>query len=357
MKLRSRFLFWVSGFLFLLSIPGLASGVCLEPPGDVNEDGEANVVDVQCSILSTQFYLSISSAGPAGISASAVPPCVQSNIKRTDTDCSDDTNVTDILSLLYTALDTPLNATIDSDGDQCNDACLTVCGDGLCDAELGENCADCSEDCGACKGDCCENNGSIGCANIKIVSCVCAGNPGCCDVTWDDSCVESAEKCGQFCGPTLEGGEVGGEEGGEGDGPASTCCDVKQGEIGCSADSACESCVCNALPYCCEMAWDEECVKCGAGQGCGENDSLSCEGACNCEEVIDTTNECCDDKSTPGCDSNDVCEACVCALEPSCCSVAWDGVCDLVASGLCNEDCGCFPTSGGCCENNGTAGC
>ena len=44
-----------------------------------------------------------------------------------------------------------------------------------------------------------------------------------------------------------------------------------------------------------QREWDEECVKCGAGQGCGENDKLSCEADCNCLKVPDggiVSNEC-----------------------------------------------------------------
>ena len=54
--------------------------------------------------------------------------------------------------------------------------CNTCCGDGFCDAGLGETCATCAEDCGTCCGD------------------------DYCDIPLGENCKNCAEDCGQCCG-------------------------------------------------------------------------------------------------------------------------------------------------------------
>ena len=81
---------------------------------------------------------------------------------------------------------------------------VLCCGDGVCSAD--ENCVSCAADCGACSGDCCESNGSIGCADAEIQSCVCDLDPYCCDNAWDSLCgTEAAANCfGCGVGETCE---------------------------------------------------------------------------------------------------------------------------------------------------------
>ena len=319
-----------------------AQAVCVEPAGDVTKDGITNVVDIQCSILASQYVLAATPLAIGDAAGAEIPTCVQGNLKRADVNCSDTTTVTDVIALVYTALGQPLNPQVDADGDQCIDACAgAVCGDGTCDAELGEACHSCPSDCGICEGSCCDPHPSGGCDNAKVTSCVCNSMPECCTGEWNEECVAFADSCGAFC-PVTEG--------------PGNCCSIEFGAVGCAADSGCETCVCDALPYCCAVAWDEQCIQCAAGQGCGINTTTSCKSECGCDPVLEPTNLCCEDKLSPGCGS-EVCEDCVCAYEPACCDVAWDGPCDVIASGLCNESCGCFPKSGSCCEGNGSPGC
>ena len=195
MRRRSSFLF--SACLLLLSWnPSIGLGVCVEPAGDVTLDGSANVIDVQCAILGALYHLEISGGGESE-EGYAIPDCVQDNINRTDLDCSGTTNVTDILSTIYLALDIPLNSEIDENGDLCNDACQDLCGDNLCGES--ESCSSCPEDCGTCTGVCCEANGTIGCDNANMSSCVCSLLPECCTVAWDEGCVASTASCGEQC--------------------------------------------------------------------------------------------------------------------------------------------------------------
>jgi hypothetical protein len=53
-------------------------------------------------------------------------------------------------------------------------------------------------DCGACEGiggegDCCEDNGTPGCSDKTIQSCVCLEDIACCTETWDSICVTQVE--------------------------------------------------------------------------------------------------------------------------------------------------------------------
>ena len=96
-----------------------ALGACLTPPGDLDGNGATNVVDVQCDILLTLWDLSDQ---PLAIA----PPCLAVPIKQADLNCDKTNNVTDVLLAIQYALDVPLSATIDANGDQCPDTCSPV---------------------------------------------------------------------------------------------------------------------------------------------------------------------------------------------------------------------------------------
>jgi hypothetical protein len=90
----------------------------------------------------------------------------------------------------------------------------------------------------------------------------------------------------------------------------------------------------------------------GAGSG---TLTISCAGDGN--PACPGDGDCCVDNGTPGCDDAACCEA-VCAADPFCCDVAWDGICADGAADLCGCDSGvCGPGSGDCCSDNGTPGC
>ena len=134
-----RFQIWTRQTLTILATFALlfmslapAQAVCVDPPGDVTGDGQTNVVDVQCSILSTFFYLTTSGAP-------TIPSCAGNNIKRSDANCSGTTNVSDILMVASQALGEKLSSALDENVDGCADSCLTQCGDGTCGKKYGEN--------------------------------------------------------------------------------------------------------------------------------------------------------------------------------------------------------------------------
>jgi hypothetical protein len=178
--------------------------------------------------------------------------------------------------------------------DECINDCggclpLENCGNDVCDLEEGENCSNCAEDC-ACEdptvcfqSDCCTPM----CDGVECGDDGCGGSCGDCDA-------------GEFC---LEGGVCGPNDG---------C--VITGEPTCGG-CACEACVCEMDPYCCETAWDgvcadqctNDCGGCVTLENCGNNvcDMEEGENCTNCAEdcacgdpTVCFQSECC----TPMCD-------------------------------------------------------
>ena len=216
-------------------------------------------------------------------------------------------------------------------------------------------------------------NPSPGCGNAKITSCVCAMKPECCTNKWTTACVDLAKVCGTPCLSS---------------GPPSACCDVTEGAVGCAADDVCEDCVCDLLPYCCDLAWDEECVKCGAGQGAvpikkhparmpvsaptfpkhtipvvktgqhlvaGTPRARPAYAKWNPPVVMwpgtaiaipqpwdsvmrvagaSLRGPCCEANDSPGC--GDIgCEGCICDIAPECCSGPWTEACAAIGANAC----------------------
>jgi hypothetical protein len=52
--------------------------------------------------------------------------------------------------------------------------------------------------------------------------------------------------------------------------------------------------------------------------------------------------DCTEAHGTPGCE-NGQCEAAVCAVDPFCCNVAWDGLCAAEAADICGGGGICIP--------------
>jgi len=103
--------------------------------------------------------------------------------------------------------------------------------------------------------------------------------------------------------------------------PGCRDCLVVKRDVGCELE-ACEAVVCEEDPFCCEVEWDFICVA----------EALSdCVDVC----VIPADfSSCCVATAELGC-GDDTCEATVCAEDPYCCEVGWDGIC----AGEAFEDC------------------
>ena len=120
------------------------------------------------------------------------------------------------------------------------------------------------------------------------------------------------------------------------------CCTT--GGPGCT-DQACCVLVCKSDPFCCEVAWDTLCVQ-GAEILCG----IDCGGG-----VCPPSDHDCLTTGGPGCTDIACCEQ-VCAVDPFCCDVAWDGLCVNQANQICYGG-GVCPPSDHDCFTTGGPGC
>ena len=147
--------------------------------------------------------------------------------------------------------------------------------------------------CGEGAGDCFIPNGTPGCEDVDCCEAVCAADPFCCDTEWDAICADAA---------------------------AVTC--ATDPEACCFGDGTCE----DLLPA--------ECL--GAG-GTPQGPGTLCKGV-NCIAICgEGAGDCFIDNGTPGCEDVDCCQA-VCAIDPFCCDVAWDGICAEQALVTCATD-------------------
>ncbi|MSQ83182.1 MAG: hypothetical protein EXR77_09775 [Myxococcales bacterium] len=230
---------------------------------------------------------------------------------------------------------TPTTLTVVCAGTQCGDgACTssetcwnctadcgkcTTCGDGKCATAVLENCTTCTKDCGACKAGC-ASKAEPGCPENTCEACVCGFDKFCCTTSWDGSCQSKCETCNKnVCG----------------DG---TCTDGED-KGGCLADcpplSDCGDGMCHSDETCGECSQD--CGNCKAGVAvCGD-------GLCTTGEHCGTCPADCG-----GCGG----VACVCKIDPYCCSTAFDSKCQATcatcAKGLCPKTaCGDGACNGG----------
>lgn len=100
------------GSVLVLPTSGFAQ--CLTPRGDLNGDGTTNVVDLQCGIYAVLNGLNNIVAPPA---------CLAYPLAAVDIDCNNNLDVSDLLVLIYHAVELPLDISLDADGDFCPDAC------------------------------------------------------------------------------------------------------------------------------------------------------------------------------------------------------------------------------------------
>ena len=89
--------------------------------------------------------------------------------------------------------------------------------------------------------ECCSVSMGPGCGDAMVEGCVCGNDPFCCEQSWDDLCIQGAVQCGASC-----------------DAGSSGCCDPHYSP-GCD-DAAVQGCVCAFDDYCCNQAWDQQCV-------------------------------------------------------------------------------------------------
>ncbi len=264
------------------------------------------------------------------------------------------------------------------DFDCCTEICATdefcclVRWDDFCAAAAIERCTNCGD---SSAGSAYTLGTTPGCDDLACCQQVCPIDPTCCEVAWDAACIEVAvERCAG-CGTPDAGTTY-----------------AANGTPGCENADCCLT-VCQTDPFCCEVAWDEVCantalVDCGncgtaaAGSAYSVNGSPGCANLACCEEVCILDPYCCDTtwdgpcvsdafenctncgdaaagspyqaNGTPGCDDAECCYL-VCAIDDTCCDVAWDEACAALAAERCST-CG-DADAGACDESNGSPGC
>ena len=89
------------------------------------------------------------------------------------------------------------------------------------------------------------------------------------------------------------------------------------------------------------------------GEECDPPDGVNCDNNCQLIGACPGSGDCCTANGTPGCEDEECCDA-VCAADPFCCDVDWDGICAESAQAICGF---CGNGESDCCIANGTPGC
>lgn len=179
-------------------------------------------------------------------------------------------------------------------------------------------------------GECTEANATRGCNDPDCCQNVCTLDPYCCDVDWDSTCVELAEG---LCGDGFENCGSTGDFDGDGQstladfGFFDTCVGASlPGSLGCSAFDFNADHAINVFDY----------------GGVQTTFGMAARGSCS------------EGHNSPGCSSRNCCQA-VCAEDPFCCLVTWDGTCAENAPD--QTPCTCIAAEGDCDGSNGSPGC
>jgi hypothetical protein len=242
---------------------------------------------------------------------------------RAITDCASCGNPSNTASC-YTAHATPF----------CNDAacCSLVCDlDPFCCSNQWDNiCANSAiANCGSCEnpgnGSCYSAHSTPYCNKPECCTNICTTDPFCCNTEWDSICANAAITNCASC-----------------DNPSNGSCYAAHATPYCNKPECCTT-VCAADPFCCTTAWDFFCVN-AAIANCP-----SCDNPAN--------GDCLVAHATPNCNTPECCTT-VCAVDPFCCSTAWDIACVTGATNLCVRTCGgslaadcCTPHAGTHCSD------
>jgi hypothetical protein len=230
--------------------------------------------------------------------------------------------------------------------------CPAVCGDGVCDAS--ESCQSCQSDCGPCGGTCdhdqCTVGGPLDPSCGMCVAAICQVDPFCCASAWDGICTsEVGSVCGLTCSGSCGDGVCDASESCQSCpndcGPCNTCgdgiCGMGESCQSCSTDCGpCNTCgdgVCDMGESCQSCASD-----CGACNTCGDGVCDASESCQSCASDCGPCGTCSHDECTIGGPLDPSCGMCVaaiCQVDPFCCAVSWDGICQSEVGSVCGQVC------------------
>lgn len=172
-----------------------------------------------------------------------------------------------------------------------------------CDVQWDESCAEstfstdgcsnCQPECGGiCAGECCRPHRTPWCNDTECCEAVCVLDLFCCAASWDDSCAARAntiKQCRIACPDPLCGAS-----------DAGNCC-APHDNANCNDASCCEE-VCKIDSYCCDTQWDTSCALIARENCNGEGDAcdftLFCgspdaQGCCDVHETPYCSNAAC----------------------------------------------------------------
>lgn len=108
------------GIALVANLVGMsaASAICLDPAGDTNGSGSTSVADSVCIVLATLW----DAAGQVGAAPACLDPAL-TPLDAADLNCDGSITVSDVLITVGLALDAGLSPAVDTNGDDCADAC------------------------------------------------------------------------------------------------------------------------------------------------------------------------------------------------------------------------------------------
>ncbi|MFT5429672.1 MAG: hypothetical protein ACI9OJ_000344 [Myxococcota bacterium] len=252
-----------------------------------------------------------------------VDVCTDGDCSSTPKDCSDNDDCTMDICNLDTGVcgNPPVGC---DDDDNCT---VDACAGGQC----SNTPVDCNDD-DACTTDACEGDDGS-CQNVAIE---CDDSSLCTtDLCVAGDCVFAPKTCptGAQCEVTTCDGETGdcGLKFKPDNIPDSSCC--SPGQVAGCDNPVCETCVCDAFPECCgdNGFWAPHCATATESVCAAECSQCNGAGCCAVEQGTDFP--------LSGC-SNEPCESCVCALDPSCCTEdGWNSNCSQLANNECGYSC------------------
>ncbi|MFT7623531.1 MAG: hypothetical protein ACI9WU_002714, partial [Myxococcota bacterium] len=218
----------------------------------------------------------------------------------------------------------------------------------------------------------CQSAQTPGTSDPVVEACVCAQDAYCCDVAWGGTCVgEATSLCDVQC----------------------DCAAAAPEALACEADADCGYCdpdgtICNGGWSCldgtCAVSDPIDCGDpdnigclvlkcvpelagcdyvavpgiCADGDACTTDTCDTETGDCSSEPNADECGQThpCQVAATPGSNSPSV-SACVCAIEPACCTDSWSDICVQITLFECGYDCGCAQKPPVCAEDADCATC